>query len=326
MTPAETAASSRLPDPKGVLCSGSIVFDTLVRPVDHSEWGTTTLVESIEYHLGGNGANTGLALALLGMPVRLLGSVGNDEQGRFALHRLQQAGVETDAVTIVDEPTAASIVIVNSAGARKFLHRAGASVRSFIEPVQFTPKLTAGIAHYHMASLFVLPRLRTHAPTMLADAQAAGLTTSVDINWDPQSRWMEDLRPCLPYVDFLFMNEDEARMITGTSDPTAAAAIVRNCGVQTAVMKLGGRGCALYTAEQQVHCPAFNVEVKDTTGAGDCFAAGFLSTILRGGTLAEAGRYANGVAALSVQKIGAVEGILPRAETEAWMQTARLRE
>ncbi|MBV9264683.1 MAG: hypothetical protein JO061_00800 [Acidobacteriaceae bacterium] len=71
--------------------------------------------------------------------------------------------------------------------------------------------------------------------------------------------------------------------------------------------------------------PAYDVSVKDTTGAGDCFAAGFLASWLDGASLREASQFANAVGALSVQAIGAVNGILSKRETAAWMASAPLR-
>jgi sugar/nucleoside kinase (ribokinase family) len=308
---------------KGVLCSGAIVHDILVRPVNRSNWGTTTFVDSIEYHVGGNGANTSWALATLGTPVRLLGVVGRDRQGDLALEGLRRAGVDTALVGRADFPTATTVVLVNQGGDRQFLHRLGASRNAFAAPVRFEAELIEGSAHYHLASLFILPRLRVHAAAMLAEARSMGLGTSLDTNWDPEGRWMRDLEPCLPHLDILFMNEDEARMVTGSSNPAVAAGVVRAGGVRIAVMKLGRRGCAIYTDAGEIICPAFEVDAKDTTGAGDCFVAGFLSALLRGADLAEAGRFANAVAALSVQKIGAVTGVPPRAEVEAWMRSPR---
>jgi sugar/nucleoside kinase (ribokinase family) len=65
----------------GVICSGNICFDILVRPVDRIEWNRTIWVDSIEQQLGGNGSNTSYTLALLGVPVKLLGMVGQDAFG-----------------------------------------------------------------------------------------------------------------------------------------------------------------------------------------------------------------------------------------------------
>ena len=160
---------------------------------------------------------------------------------------------------------------------------------------------------------------------MLCQAQTAGLTTSLDTNWDPQGQWMEALRPCLRHLDTLFMNEDEARMVTGSSDPAIGAEVVLREGVKTAVMKLGAHGCAIYSGDDEILCPAFEVTAKDTTGAGDCFVAGFLAARQRGASWREAGQFANAAAALSVQQLGAVSGLRPFAETEAWMRSAPLR-
>jgi sugar/nucleoside kinase (ribokinase family) len=164
----------------GVLCSGSIVYDTMVRPVEDPPWGTTTFVETIEYHPGGNGANTSLALASLGARVRLLGTVGNDERGSFVVERLREAGVDASLLSVVKAPTAASIAIVNRAGERKFLHQLGASAIGFDAPIQFETTAVEGMSHYHLASLFILPRFRPHAAETLRRARACGLTTSLD--------------------------------------------------------------------------------------------------------------------------------------------------
>src|SRR3954471_11073245 len=132
----------------GVLCSGSIIYDTLVQPFDDSAWGTTRWVQSLEYHVGGNGANTARALAILGTPVRLLGIVGDDAQGNFVLHELQESGVNISAIGRAGLPTAATVVLVNQFGNRQFLHRLGASVEAFHEPVEFTPEICQGRSHY----------------------------------------------------------------------------------------------------------------------------------------------------------------------------------
>lgn len=310
----------------GVLCCGNIVYDTFAKPVDELRWNQgTTFVESIECHIGGNGANTSRTLAILGIPVRLLGAVGADEQGRFALQTLRDSGVDVTGVAELPAPTAATVVLVNSAGERKFFHRCGVGNEAFADPIEFTPPVASGTSHFHLASFFVMRRLRACGAEPLIRAREAGLTTSFDTNWDPEERWMESVKPCLPHIDFLFMNEEEARMITGSSDPAAGAGVVLAKGLQTAVMKLGSRGCAIFTKNDEFLCPPFAVDVKDTTGAGDCFVAGFLAARQRGKSLAEAGQFANAVAALSIQNIGAVRGVLPFDQTEAWMRSAPLR-
>jgi sugar/nucleoside kinase (ribokinase family) len=305
----------------GVLCCGNLVLDILVRPVDAFPWGTTTLVESIEQHLGGNGASTSYTVGKLGVPVRLAGMIGADAFGDVLVGKLHSAGVDTRLIARSPAPTATTVALVNTSGNRMFLHSLGASGEAFSEWFEFTPEVTHGMSHFHLASVFGLPRLRPHTADLLRRARDAGLATSVDTQWDTRGRWMEDLAPCLPFTDLLIMNEDEARMLSGSSDPARAAQVMRERGARVAVVKLGGSGCAVYGPNLVVECPAFKVPVVDTTGAGDCFAGAFLAALLRDRSLADAAKFANAVAALAIQQLGAVEGVRSFEETEEWMQS-----
>src|SRR3989442_14362875 len=130
--------------PRGILCCGNIVHDVMVRPVEQFQWGTTTWVDSIEQNLGGNGSNTSYTLGMLGVPVRLLGMVGQDPFGEMALSILRTAGVDLSWVGRSRAPTTASICPVNAAGDRLFLHRVGSSAEVFPEPIEFTPQVLYG--------------------------------------------------------------------------------------------------------------------------------------------------------------------------------------
>lgn len=302
----------------GVLVAGALIADTVVRPVDQDRWGTTVFVESIDRCVGGNGANTSLALATLGVRVRVAGAVGLDDAGRFLCDALSGAGVEIDGLARLDEPTAQTLVLVSSDGNRKFLHRMGAGAHAFAAGLDFDG-LRDGVSHFHLASLFIVPHLRKRGAEMLRQARALGMTTSFDTNWDPLGRWMDDVGPLLPHLDLLFMNEDEARMVTGCEDEERAAGVVRALGVRTAVMKLSSRGCAVFSAQSAIREPAYPVRSIDSTGAGDCFVAGFLAALQRGCTIEEAAQFANAVGALNVQSVGAVTGMRPFEEVRAWM-------
>jgi sugar/nucleoside kinase (ribokinase family) len=311
------------PKLSGVLCAGNIVMDIVVRPVECLTWNTTRWVDSIEQHLGGNGASTAYALGVLGVPVRLLGTVGRDAFGDVLLARLTGAGVDVGAVVRSELPTPTTVSLVNAQGDRFLLHRAGASREAFAEPVEFPPDLIAGCSCFHLGNPFGLPLLRRHAAEVLRRAQAAGMTTAVDTGWDPSGRWMEDLAPSLPHTDLLFPNEDEARCLTSLEDVAAAARRLRELGARNVIVKLGAGGCGVFTPEGSVRVAAFEVEPQDTTGAGDCFVGGFLAALERGLGWEEAARFANAVAALSVQRLGATTNLRSYEETEAWMAQAR---
>jgi sugar/nucleoside kinase (ribokinase family) len=305
---------------RGVLVAGNLVLDTVVLPVpDSPPWNTSYWVDAIEHHLGGNGANTSHAIAKLGVPARALGYVGEDPAGDRVLAILQGAGVDTRAVERVDLPTAATVALVREDGARCFLHCPGASTKAFQQAPAITAALAEGCGFFHLANPFGVPGLRSNAPEILRQARAAGLCTSIDAGWDSRGEWMKVFGPCLPAADVVFVNAEEARLLTGLDDPNAAARALRAGGAGCIVLKLGARGCSVHAEGGEWTAAGFPVKAVDTTGAGDCFAGGFIAALARGYTLPEAARFANAVGALSVGKAGSTAGLLSFEGTLAWM-------
>ena len=307
--------------PAGVLVTGNIVHDILVRPVEQIRWGTSAWVESIETHLGGNGANTSYCVAKLGVRVRLLGSVGMDVFGAQCLTWLESAGVDLSSVfrsTLA--PTATTVGLVHPSGDRHFLHQPGVSRHAFTSAIAFSPMLTQGFGRYHLANVFALRGLRRYARETLAAARESGLVTSLDTGWDPLGEWLDLIGPCLPLVDYLFVNEDEARMLTGSAEPAEASRRLLDHGASHVIVKLGAGGCAVCGPTAPILAPAFEVDCVDTTGAGDCFTGGFLTALARGAALEEAASLANAAGALSIGQLGAVEGLLGYEDTLDWMR------
>ena len=304
---------------RGVLCAGNISHDILVRPVDEFRWGTNTWVEEYLEDMGGNGSNTSFVLATLGVPVRLLGLVGHDDKGDGVLRKLVGAGVDVSLVGRTSEPTTTTICVANSQGDRLFFQRVGASLEAFREPTRFTPELCHGLSHYHQANLYSLPNLRQNPAEPMKRARAAGLTVSVDTGWAADGRWIEVLSPCLPHTDLLFVNEDEAFMLTGSRDPGEIARVLRGHGATGIALKLGHRGCVIFTGSGCFAIPAYRANAVDTTGAGDNFAAGFLAALFHGLAYPEAARVACAAGAVAVETLGAVRGARGWPELRGWM-------
>lgn len=304
----------------GVLCCGNLVRDIAVSPLSEVVWGGTTWVDSIEEGFGGNGANTAYTLAKLGTAVRLLGMLGADDAGDRVLAKLHEAGVDTTHVGRGRLPTPTTVALVNAGGGRALLHRLGASREAFEDPIDLTAALIEDYRWFHLANLFALPALRPRAADLLLRAREKGLSVSIDTGWDARGEWMDALGPCLAHADVLFVNEDEARELTGRCDPIEAAGVFQEYGVKDVVVKLGPAGCLIRTRDGVIESPAFQVDVVDTTGAGDCFAGGFLAALDHGFSFPEAARFANAVGALSVQKFGGTPGLLNFDDTQRWIE------
>jgi sugar/nucleoside kinase (ribokinase family) len=297
-----------------IIVAGNLVADILVRPVERIEYGFTVWVDSIEQHLGGNGANTAYTLAILGVPVRLRGAVGQDDFGDRVLVALRGVDVNLEEVDRLAQPTASTVVLVAPDGSRSFLHSPGVSREVFSQPGEFTK----GPGHFHLASIFSLPNMRKTGPETLARAKGAGWTTSLDTGHDTQGEWMGVLEPCLHNIGLLFANEAEALKISGRADVRLAAKLFLERGVNTVVIKRGADGCAIFQRDSEFWAQAIPVQTIDTTGAGDCFTGGFLAGLYKGATMEEASRLANACGALSASRMGSVAGLRGYRETLEW--------
>jgi ribokinase/sulfofructose kinase len=134
---------------------------------------------------------------------------------------------------------------------------------------------------------------------------AAGGLMSTDI--EPVAGLQgQTLRQVLSVVDIVFFDADAL----GTNDYEQAAQELRAAGPELVVITLGAHGALACNAQGIIRCPAFKVPVVDTTGAGDCFTAAFLTAYLRQFPLKQALMYAHAAAALSIQGYGA-RGALP---------------
>lgn len=287
-----------------VVC-GNMVQDVLVRAVmEPIAWDTSTIVDSIEQHMGGNASNTSYAIGRLGVPVAIMSLAGRDAAGEALIARLQSAGVNTTLIKRVEAATSAAVALVGPDGRRALLYQLGASAETF-DPIALPDTAT----HFHLAAVYRMRDLRARGPAFLRAAKQAGLSTSVDTQWDHEGEWWPVLEPSLPHTDLLFVNEDEGCKLTGLTDPSAVALALRDAGAQEVVVKLGARGCFSSTAEGDFYSPAFPVEVVDTTGAGDCFVGGYLAGLFQNKNHREAAALANRMGALSVSRLGATEGL-----------------
>ena len=300
-----------------VVCLGILVADAIARPVDEvPPRGALDLVDEISLHGGGCALNTASALVRLGLEAAVVGKVGADPFGDFILQLLDERGVDRRGV-LQDSAvsTSATVVLVDSAGERTFLHLPGANGQLRREELD-EDALFSGRA-LHVAGALVMPEL-DGSPTagVLEEAKARGLTTSLDTVWDATGRW-ERLLPSLPHLDLFVPSLAEGSAISREPEPASVAAWLRERGVGTVALKLGAEGCFVASEEFEGFVAAPAVEAIDGTGAGDAFAAGLLYGHLAGWPLERAAALANATGALAATAVGAVEGVRGLEETLA---------
>ena len=296
-----------------VVCLGILVADVIARPVDRvPDSGSLALVGEIVLRGGGCALNTGTALTRLGLSVACAGKVGGDAFGDFVIGLLDERGVDRSLVARdASLPTSATVVLVDEAGERTFLHVPGANGTVGADELDLDRVLAARALH--VAGALVMPALDGEpTATLLAEAQRRGVTTSLDTVWDATGEWSR-LEPSLPHLDLLCLSHAEALALSGEREPEDAAAWARARGAGTVAITLGADGCYAEDDEFAGRVAAPRVEAVDATGAGDAFAAGMIYARLQGWPLERASVFANRVGAAATTAVGAAEG-LPRIE------------
>jgi sugar/nucleoside kinase (ribokinase family) len=242
---------------------------------------------------GGAGANTALWLASRGIEPTLIARVGDDAGGRLIRAELEAAGVRCALATDTEAATFCVVVLVDTDGQRSMLADRGANAR--FSPEDVDPSVLAGAKHLHLSGYVLLdPSSRPAGLAALAAAKAAGLTTSVH---DPAA-FLDDVRG----VDLLLPNTEELVALTGSADPFAAKELLDTVGA--VVVTAGLDGASWVDADGVTTVPAEVVECVDSTGAGDAFDAGVLSSWLAGGSTVDALRAGVRLGTLAVGKVG----------------------
>jgi sugar/nucleoside kinase (ribokinase family) len=293
-----------------VVCLGILVADVWGRPVnDWPERGRLSLVNEIGIGIGGCASNTSIALRKLGGDVAVMGKVGADGFGDFVVHTLENAGVGTTGV--LRDPTigtSATLIMIDDAGERTFIHYPGANGR--VRPEELDMALIGSAKVFHFAGAQVMPGFDGEpAASVLKAAKEAGVTTCVDTVWDATGRWMQLMAPLFPYTDMFLPSLSEAVEITGKKDPADVAAVLLDLGVKLVALKMGEEGSYVRTADVELRVPACKIVPVDGTGAGDAFVAGFLRGRLEGWDLERTTRFANAVGGLCASGLGTSAGL-----------------
>lgn len=260
---------------------------------------------------GGPVATALVTLARLGAKVGYLGVLGDDESGRQVLADLQREGVDTSRVVV--RPGARShtcIVLVEAGtGRRSILCDRGSLGKLLLTDAD--RRYIAGARFLHLDGQFM-----EAAITAARWARESGVGVSFDAN-RPRPR----LKELLPLVDVLVTSTSFPVAYVGHGDLPRAMRVLRALGPKAVVVTLGPEGCAYLEGNQPVRVSGFNVDVVDTTGAGDAFHGAYLFGLLQGWDAGETASFANAVAALNCRALGGRGGLSTLAKARALMET-----
>jgi sugar/nucleoside kinase (ribokinase family) len=266
-----------------LLVVGELNADILLTGDVTPEFGQVEkLVDDLAIHAGSSAAILAAGAARLGLRVLFSSRVGDDLLGHFLIDALREVGLEPSHVT-VDHGIKTGATLLLSRGRDRAMLTYPGSIAA-VGPGDYRCEWLNDCRHLHLASPFLLTRLRPYMSELAQAARAAGLSVSLDTNWDPSGRWeLEDL---WPHVDVFLPNEAELCAVTHCTSLDEALERM-GTRVPVVVAKRGPAGAVARRGDEYAEVPAYDVPVHDTTGAGDTFDAGFLAAWLRGLSLRE---------------------------------------
>jgi sugar/nucleoside kinase (ribokinase family) len=306
-----------------VVVAGELFVDLILSGC--SGWpepGKEVFAHGFRREIGGGTAITACGLAKLGLPTAVLGMVGN-EWGDWVTETLRRRDVDAGLVqTDPREPTGLT-VIATMPQDRAFLTYSGAN-RGMNARLQeaLQANVFRGIRHVHLA---YAPSLET-AEQIFAQLHGNGCTVSLDFGW--REEWICHARAMelLQRVDLFCPNEIEAQQLTGEADWRNVLQTFDAAGVKRVALKLGSRGAALLWDGDVDFVDAFPITAVDTTGAGDCFDAGFLYGYLQGFAPDVCLRMGNICGGLSTEQYGGVAGFPSAASLNEHLRKAGCAE
>jgi sulfofructose kinase len=288
-----------------VLCVGISAYDLVFSLAGHPEPDEKTSADALVSCGGGPAANAAVTVARLGLKSAFAGYVGNDVFGEQILQEFASEGVVTDLILRGEEPTPLSVILVKPNGDRTIVHYRGKSHYLSADSVDLSAI---------EPSVILFDGHEPDASVRLADyASSKGIKTVLDAG--SVHRGTLEL---MEKVDYLVGSRKFALGFTGESSEEAAVQKLfeHNSSV---VITRGGQGLVWKNESGEGHLPAFNVEVVDTTGAGDAFHGAFAACIALDKDWDYTLEYSSAVAALCCTKLGARIGVPTREEVEELM-------
>lgn len=303
-----------------LIALGSINADFQVRVGRRPEVSETLMASEFTRLSGGKAANVAWLAARLGVPVRLYGRVGDDDLAEQALGPLRRADIDLSGVErVAGQHTAVSMIMVPPDGKKGIVLAPNANgawdEAARARLVQSVPAAPPG------SVLVVNGEIPPDvARAAMRAARDAGMANVLDPS--PADAIDEDM---LALADFVTPNAGEAQGLSGEKCEDAegglrAARVLLKRGAGTACVKLGDGGCVAVTSDLALHVPPVEVEVVDSTGAGDAFAGALAVAVLERRPLPDAIRFAVAASHLAVTGWGSQPAYPDRQEILGMMR------
>ncbi len=272
-------------------------------------------IKNLHESCGGSAANTIIGLARLGLDTGLIGKIGSDREGETLLDNLQNEDVDIHGIIKSSNGRSGTVHgYVDRKGERALYVDPG--VNDTITIQEIDPEYASNTRLLHLTS-FVGKSIQ--AQEELLDNIDDQITVSLDPGMIYASKGIKALKKILQRTNVLLINQNELDLLLRSrKDQDTKINTLLNYGIEILVIKQGKKGCLVTDGVKTYLLDAYDVDCRDTTGAGDAFNSGFIYGFLEGKNIEESAMLGNFVASCCVQELGATTGLPSKSVLGSW--------
>jgi sugar/nucleoside kinase (ribokinase family) len=300
-------------------------LDILGRPVSElPKGGDLAFIDELRLTVAGTAGGTIIDCAKLGLSTLAVGAVGDDEKADFVVSVLEKFGVDTAGFErIQGVPTSSTILNIRPNGERPALHLRGAC--DYFLPPNKEKLDIFDCKVFHLGGTGLLKKLDGSVSVeLLKDAKENECITTWDLIGATEST-IDIVKPLLPHIDYFMPSIEEASIMCGLDDPKDIAKYYLDNGVTNCVLTMGGEGSLFVNKDETIKTPAFDINVVDTTGCGDAFDAGMITSLINNFDLEKSLKFATTTSGLVATGLGSDAGIIDFDDTINKMNTLKIK-
>ncbi|MHA1678803.1 MAG: carbohydrate kinase family protein [Promethearchaeota archaeon] len=303
------------------------LFDKdIVKKYTAIEYSRKLNVDSVRFVPGGSGANIAADCAMLGLKTVYMGVIGKDFSAEICLEDLKKRGVELSYIEQTDEDNTAFSVILKTEWGKDRSILAYKGANNLITPKHVKEELFEGLKAFAWSSLTSKNGCRAIEKAIKLTKENGGrvfAAPSISIIRN-NPKWAKTL---IAASDVASMNLEEAEALTGEHDSIHSMEKIHELGPRIVSITNGAKGSIVSDGKKIVKSGIYDVEVQDTTGAGDAFLSGLLISELEGFSLEKATKIATALSSLESMEVGVREGLPSNlAELEEFIATHELKQ
>ncbi len=328
----------------GILAGGNLLVDHVLMINHYPESGTLVTMEHIGQCVGGAPLNVLITLAKMsiGLPLSIVGVLGQDDNAHYIRQQISQHDIDASYLHTLNQGKTSYTYVMNAkdTGQRTFFHELGVNTQldlSHFNGIHSQHKI------FHLGYLLLLAALDQPDPQygsvsahLFHIMQEKGYKTSLDlVSVKEPEQFQKLIKPCLPYVDYLIINEWEAEQLSGTTIRNqqgelitehmqhAASCLIAQGVNDVVVIHCPEGACAVQKDQSCYLVPSYainSLEIKGTVGAGDAFCAGMLYALHQNIPMQTALHIANACAYFNLQAANSVDGSRPLDEIQTFIQ------